>query len=1487
MDRAAATTSRSKGSNAKHAWIVPVAGLVGLVVGLLAGAHGIGTATVFAMIAAIVVRSQPTTIRSKPEPTASVFLREMRAKGVLDDATFRRLIDELVVRGVAAPAQTERDAAAPPVAMPNLPTREERGTRRPPAAHPPARPTPPPPVVASAASTIRTPPRWRRLPGRAKLARAWQSLVSDFAVQGLGSLGVLLVFTGTLGFVLFAFTEVGTAFRPAAELALPAVLAGLAVFLHRRGASFVGGAMEFLAGAVLPIMVFAAFVDGASVPPDLAGLPLVGMLAAAASALAVIYAAVVRRRPESPLRYLVGPLAWIAAGVLGLVIHAGPSAAQMALATGAVAGTAWLLRLRRPDPAASPTWRVCAPALAVGYGLTLAFAAGEGWSLPPMVAGGLIVVLGLEALQPPSPFSWLSHAGVVAITIVAGFATWPPAWVGVLGVVLFLGLAERWSRSVDPDGAVAVMLAGAGATMLATLGDPAAVTAAAAVVTTWTHVRRPRPLTWSSAPATVLMAAAAPFILVAGVAGWLGTAVALLAGAAALVVAHVFVRKWLPGDVFYALWIPAAAVVLAIGVAATLPIGSGEYLPSVTWALLIVPFAVSWLPAGSRVWPAAVLLAAAAASAAEAAGIAFDVRLAVFALAGVAVTTIAVGLSGPTGGHVALVGHTAALAALAAGVAARFDVLATATAGNDWLIVALLVAWTLTWLLEVVTDPTAPLQRLFADRPRRVGAVSEAILLVSIPVVVLVAAGLIWPAAQPTPSVLTLGGLALSYSAATRWLDHRSSLRTMLSLSGMALAGFGELLTRDLSPYVDPDRWVIAASLAAVIASVIAMTGSHRRGWMFWIAWAASAPLAALGAIELGVERSAEHWGWFAWGAAAGLGALFMDDHRHGRRSPGTGIRTAWLAPPAWLGSGVAALSLSPAFAVPFADLWPPSIVVAAFSLMLAVRLRLGSLSTISWAAGILAVTSLGGWFGWDLAADPWLLVVPAVVAGLAGLLLADAGAAPWRWDLPALSVAATTATIAVASGYHASATATTWLPIGLGCLVIGAVRRWPAVGVVGTLLVLGAAAIASPAWLAAALITTSLAAGVAATSLPRVQLPLQWTSALAGGLAWAQLLIAIGAGLDPAITSTLVGSAVSAGCFAFAAVLRGEAEWVATRLGPWAAVAAIGLIGAALAMGIDPRSSLLWIATASFLAWTAASARVAASFGVDGLRGAAVILGIASLVSAGFAFELQATGWVALLLVAAMAGTVLGLAIWLREPASRWLPFVASGVLGLDLGAAAVALTLWPNTTLLSIVALAAAAQAMAAGVIGDNPRLIQAAPPLLYTAWVASIGETMGGDVQWITTPAAIAVLAVVEIGRVHRRRLGRTPVTSNALLAAELSATALLVVPAFAQTILVALPFGLLAVVQGIGLATWGAVSHVRRRVFAGAAASVTGALLMVALPLATMVPQIDGIALWATLGAIGAVLITVAATVEQMRRRVANVRRTWHELSNDWE
>lgn len=85
--------------------------------------------------------------------------------------------------------------------------------------------------------------------------------------------------------------------------------------------------------------------------------------------------------------------------------------------------------------------------------------------------------------------------------------------------------------------------------------------------------------------------------------------------------------------------------------------------------------------------------------------------------------------------------------------------------------------------------------------------------------------------------------------------------------------------------------------------------------------------------------------------------------------------------------------------------------------------------------------------------------------------------------------------------------------------------------------------------------------------------------------------------------------------------------------------------------------------------------------------------------------------------------------------------------------------------------------------------------------------------------------------------------------------------------------------LAVLIGLGVAAWGALSRVRRRVAEGG--------LMVVVPLVGLIPAWGGAGLWLLLAAIGLAAVVVAALLEKGRIAVRVTRARIEQATTDWE
>ena len=343
---------------------------------------------------------------------------------------------------------------------------------------------------------------------------------------------------------------------------------------------------------------------------------------------------------------------------------------------------------------------------------------------------------------------------------------------------------------------------------------------------------------------------------------------------------------------------------------------------------------------------------------------------------------------------------------------------------------------------------------------------------------------------------------------------------------------------------------------------------------------------------------------------------------------------------------------------------------------------------------------------------------------------------------------------------------------------------------------------------------------------------------------------------------------------------------------GVWSApFVAVALVGAAMAaaQGVVEEVALgaRWAVTAAVLVWLVSSIIAATRLGHDELRlGALAFLG-ALVAGFGWAMEFGTQGWATSVLVVAVVLTT-GASVAI-EPIVRhgWREWVIVAIAAAHVAGMGLALFLLPDRSLLILALIGAGGASLVADFIFELRGARYVAPGLLFGAWVSFITELSAVDIQWYAPPFALAVIIDLEMMRRRRRRAGAGPVSTEEMVVIELLAIGLALGPALAQVVFVGLSYGLLAIVWGSLVAVWGAGTRVRRRVLAGFAGAALGALLMVGVPLAELLPEFRGPALWAAVFGIGAVLIAVAATLEQARRRITEAKASFAAMTEGWE
>ena len=1471
------------------------------------------------------------------------FLEWARQYWLLDEQAHARLQRELdkahsALTGAAwQPAPAPTPAAQPPApthaAWPTAPTAGVWPTR-------PASPAAPPkaqPLAGRTAPARPAPRATHAKPRRAgawaaRLRRAWAPVASDLGLHGLAYLGVLLMFSGTLGLTLFSLRSVNTSLRPLAEGSVPLVLLVSSWFLWRRGAPLGAASLELLGGAVLPVVTFASLLDGSSVPPDLPPGPLlVAVLAAIAAGLAGVYALVARRHPATTLRYLVAPLAWTTVGVLGLAFHRGPSAAQMALVSAAVAATLLIAHHWRAPQLSRPTEIASMPGAALALALVLVFAAGEDWPLWPALAATAATLLTVELLAGRLPAGGLPAASgaslAQSLVLGIGLAAAAPrlGWASG-GAALLAGslVLLEWHARCRPAPLVALVVLAVAATGLAlAMAEPWTAVTAAAVTAAWAHTRRIRRLPGPfgrSAEWEVGLALAgclAPLGLVSGLQRALpgGRAWVVLAGLTVL--AALAVRRWRPADELYAWLVPAAAGLVAL---ATM----GEWLAAPTPAL------AAWLAVAAglggvalalmprhpalRMWSAAATLAWSMALGLEAAGVSLTVRSLVWAVVGLVLVGMATAWRNPTAGHLAAIGHLVGLGALA------FAGLLGPGAGGT----AVLAAWVAAWLVATVAAElgVAPLidllARVVGERTwvaRAAHALPALMVVAGLPPLILMGAdlaGLLHGRQERSGVALAL--LALAEGAVAGRLTGRRPLGGVLALAGLVVSAASVALAV-------PDRWSLVASLTSAIGVVIVGGRELRRPPMTWWAWALTAPLGLLLADRAGVAGNGLRAVLGGWGALLLLGGLLLDDLRAGRRQPRQWLRLSWLDAPVVLGTLGLAAAIASATTAPPAVLAAWCLAGAACSLVVAVQLRAGAVSGLSWA---LLTTALVLLRPVHEPSPPWLGVLwAAVLAGASWLLeRRERANDPWlRWDLAPLVVAHGVALAAIGQAIVLAGVGNPGVSVPaaprmqmaltasgaglLACAVAAWRRGWPW-ALAGVALTLAGASVAGPGWLALALAGTAAGTALAAArSGHPLRGGLQVSSVVAGGWAWLELIDWASWSSQLAIGLTaLAAGGLACGIVVLVRAGRLANDW-ATPIGLLAASAITGVLIAGGSQGAvaDVPSGLPGLAIAAGWGLLAAAAGLAARpLGRPALRPAAGLLAFGAFQVLLAAGRTPPARWALATLTLAVAATATCLALWWTrrqtpgdaepsqvDPAgwSRktvWLdtlvPFAAAAA-----GGGLLAAAVDGRRSLLAAGLLVVGLQAAAGSLVLARPGLGRLAPPLACGAWLELTAEAIGGDAQWLTIPVGLMLLVVVEMTRAQHRR-ARKPLAPELRLL-EHAGMLLVVGAALAQTVTRTTSYGLLAGLLGIGLCVWGAATRVRRRVIVGSVTLLLALVGMLAVPVAQLVPEFHAAALWIVLTAVGLVLMTIAVSLERGRAHLAAAVSRIDQLLQGWE
>ena len=1431
------------------------------------------------------------------------YLRDALARGVLVPSMEERLqADVTSLLGAPAPsaAVTATSTAPPPDPIPSrtptpvapvtrptaapataAPSRPAPATARPhPLAPPMARPEPP-----------RTPPHEPvapTVPVETWWSRTRTTLRSDLAIHGLAYLGVLLLFAGVFGLIAFSFGDVARGWRLVALVAAPSAFFLAGWYLGRRGAGAVSAALVVLGAAVLPVAAVASVTDGAS--PDVTGTALPITQAVLCAVIAVGELRLLRRVPV--LRWTAMPTLWLGAGLLlGVTRDPVPSgeavvradAMQVAAIVVAIALSLVVLHRRTSDLARATTMlgMPLAAALAVVEALV---ASTEGW---PALSGVLVAVAAVAIVEcTPRRGAWIApvQSAFLAVAALRLSTEVRPAWLG-LGLAVAATLLTEWTgRRRVPPCTVHVPLMAVGVGCAVSIAEPAPGFVAMALLTAWA--------TWRRLDAPQWLPLRDPYGVMAGIGSvgmaamvwtWSTPSVALVTAAASVLAVSLLARA-VPAvgrDAMVQWWAPTAAVATAVASVAQ-PWNESRttmVVAAVVAALAGCSLVLSRLPIAARVWGATLAASWSLVMIGELASIPMSTESMVLAaMAAVAVMAGALVDRAATA-HLAAIGHLAALAAIA--LAARPGVAMTVTVGlfaATWWALAALHEWRrvahFERLVGALDDVGSDLAAFGAARTAPVllamaGTVALAMLQI--------------PSSSPWLSTpIAVAGVVLAAATFLPW--RRASVRVL------AWAAFVVAVVGVLVPVAgEVARWPSIASFGLAFATMVLIAPRHTV--FAWSAWAVTAPLLVQLAEAAGLSRRWSDVALAAWGATLLLAATVVDRVRHGRARHDRWVRSEVLMPPASLGGG--AFLLGGAGALLLEPQWGWVLLGMAVVTMTVAVLRPEPLVAVpAMSAALVALLRLAPW----VLDHPWsLAVLAALSAVVAWSLERTDRSLRDRWDVAPLVTAHAAASVGlVAAPLYGSVTVTYLLHAGVAAAAAVALRRTRWVGgyALGSVtLVIITAAWNGPGWLSLACLVLGIATTVAALLRPTpppnpVREALLGVGALCIGASWASFVVWAELSLRTVFVST------AAAC---STLLLVAAVAIRRHVRPhdlfvvWSAAAGAGLLAAAAMAGQpDVGPTVARWTFAAIAASVATAAGLVARELHPALRWASVASWLSALVLARSASGLDHTVTVVVATVIASTLALVAVPWHAMRPRSPWVaPVMALMVAVQCVGASFIDPS---HTTAVAVVLLVAALQSASVAVVSGERYVFLVPPVFALAAWLVVAADALRGEPNWFTAPVGLAVLVEVALVRwIRRARPGSTYSTevNGALVALETVAMSVMVGPMLTRIVTLHLWYAVPSVVVGVAFTVWGAATRARRRAAFGVGTVGLAVTLLIGVPIARVVPNLSGPALWLTIAGMGLVAIVVATMLERGRTHVRRWANALDEMTHDWE
>jgi hypothetical protein len=313
----------------------------------------------------------------------------------------------------------------------------------------------------------------------------------------------------------------------------------------------------------------------------------------------------------------------------------------------------------------------------------------------------------------------------------------------------------------------------------------------------------------------------------------------------------------------------------------------------------------------------------------------------------------------------------------------------------------------------------------------------------------------------------------------------------------------------------------------------------------------------------------------------------------------------------------------------------------------------------------------------------------------------------------------------------------------------------------------------------------------------------------------------------------------------------------------------------------------------------TAGMAMIALALGLLAKRAPRLVLReLAAIVALGASAEIAAAADVTttdLAVIGSVAGFVVAvgsLVMFRYRTGSRWIPALGIWGWGMTLAATIAAIDQLPHRHLLALSLLVSATELAAAGIVIRRVQLLQVAVAVTTAAWIVFASEELTAALDWYTVPIGVALLCIAALSRADGRR-GQQQINAAGINTLEFVGMASVVAPPILETVVDAPSYAALAIGGGAALATWGALTRVRRRLFFGSSSVIVAMIVLVGIPITRVIarPRAGSdsgpIGLWLGLAAAGIVALAAAAMIEEGRRRVRRAVVRIGQLTEGWE